>query len=131
MISTFNIYYWCCTSVLLVDVGLRRDRSLLLEVMSRTSYKWYFYLLTISAYVLRWYSCSVIYIWMCECLSYHLALLYGDNYLFMFNIWVYYYTICFSQMIRLTFYTKWFICIEFFSHSNCMIFITNYYLKSF
>ena len=118
LISAFNIYYWCCNFVLLVDVGLRRDRSLLLKLMSRTSYKWYVYLLTISSYVLRWYSCSVIYIWMLECLSYHLALLYGDSYLFMLNIWVTYYAICFPQLFHLTVYTKWFIFIEFFSHSN-------------
>ena len=130
-----DICVWClllkCTSILLVHIELWEDKSILLKLMSRTCYQWYIYLLTVSAYVFKWYSCLVIYVWMHEYLSYHFSLLYSDSYLFMLNIWVAYYAICFSQRFHLTFYTKWFIFIEFFSHSSWMIFITNFHLKSF
>ena len=59
------------TFVLLVDVKWFEDRSILLQLMRRTYYQWYFYLLILFTYVLSNKSFLIIYIWKFEMFSYH------------------------------------------------------------
>ena len=67
LMFAFDVCYWCCTSVLLVDVRTSRINHFCLKLVSRISHKWYFYLLTISAYILK-----VIYsfqLFICYCMN--------------------------------------------------------------
>lgn len=91
-----SIFYWNCTFVLLDDVEWIEDRSILLKHMSRTYYKWCFYLLILFTYVLNniFFSnhlCMKIWISIIV-----ISLLYDDDLCFMMNIWINFYVIYFS-----------------------------------
>ena len=69
-----------------MDVEWFEDESILLQLMSRTYYQWYFYLLILFTYVPSDKLFSVIDIRKSECLVGIIALVYGDNLLFMLSI---------------------------------------------
>jgi len=139
LINEWNEIYlywvWClllkCTSVLLVDIELFKDRSISLNLMSRTYYQWYFYLLILFAYVPSDILFLVIYIRKPEWWVVIIALLYGDNYSF--------YDECMNDLlwdmfiiiVSANFLYGIIIFNVFFSHSDWMTFITNYYWKLF
>ena len=137
LMNEWNGIYWylClllkCTFVLLVDVELGRDKSILLKLMSRTYYQWYFYLLMISAYASSDMLFSVVYIWNPEysVIIWHFYTVV--TILFMLSVWITYYAICLSQLFRLFCYTKQFSFNGFFSRSNWIIFITDCCWKLF
>ena len=112
MNGTRFIFIWVwylllkCGFVLLVDVEWFEDKSILLQPMSRTYYQWYFYLLILFTYVPSDKLFSVIDIWKSECLVVIIALLYGDNLLFMLSIRITIMRYVSHNCFRLTFYTK-------------------------
>ena len=104
LMNEWNKIYWymClhlltkCTFLLLVDVESREDKSLLLKLMSRTYYQWYFYLLILFTYVWSDKLFSVIDIWKSKCSVVIIALMYSDNYYFYVEYINNSYAICFS-----------------------------------
>ncbi len=123
------IWVWCllqkCTFVLLLDIELFEDKSILLKLMSTTYYQWYFYLLILFAYVPSDKLFSILDIWKPECLVFIIALLYGDNY--SLNAECMNDSLCdvFITIVSANFLYETIIFNRFLSRSDWMIFITN------